>query len=129
MSFGYALKKFREDRGLSLRELGKLCEISYAYISRLEKAEKTAPSDQTVDALIRALKIDARRTKLLRTLVGITAPECLIDVFVEDDQRDLNLFGPLSTMSFRGRRPLTKEDWRRKADRLEAFLAEDTNHV
>ena len=43
MSFGYALRKFREARNLSLREFGKLCDIDHAYIHRLEREEKTAP--------------------------------------------------------------------------------------
>ena len=58
MSFGYALRKFRESRHLSLREFGKLCDIDHAYIHRLEREEKTAPSEQVVDAFVRALKLN-----------------------------------------------------------------------
>ena len=51
MSFGHALRRFREDRSLSLREFGKLCGIDHAYIHRLEREEKTAPSQPVVEAL------------------------------------------------------------------------------
>ena len=74
MSFGYALKRFREERDLSLRELGKLCEIDHAYIHRLEKDEKTAPSDQVIDSFVRNLKLSSRRARLLRLLVGKILP-------------------------------------------------------
>ena len=53
MSFGYALRKFREGRGLSLRELGTLCGIDHAYIHRLEKDEKTAPSPAAIRWTVR----------------------------------------------------------------------------
>lgn len=125
MSFGYALRKFREDRNLSLREFGKLCDIDHAYIHRLEKEEKTAPSEQVVDSFIRALKLGPRRARLLRLLVGKTMHERLIDVFVEDENRSLELLEPLAQMSFRGTRPETKDDWRKKADQLNRLLEDD----
>lgn len=124
MSFGYALRKFREERGLSLREFGKLCEIDHAYIHRLEKDEKTAPSEEVVDSFARTLKLSPRRSRLLRLLVGKTVNERLIDVFLEDEERPLELLEPLAQMSFRGKRPETPDDWRRQADRLNAFLGE-----
>nr|VFK13447.1 MAG: Helix-turn-helix domain-containing protein [Candidatus Kentron sp. LFY] len=124
MSFGYVLRKFREERGLSLRELGKLCEIDHAYIHRLEKDEKTAPSEEVVDSFVRNLKLSPRRIRLLRLLVGKIINKQLIDVFLEDEERSLELLEPLAQMSFRGKRPETLDDWRRQAGRLNDFLAE-----
>ena len=125
MSFGYALRKFREDRNLSLREFGKLCEVDHAYIHRLEKDEKTAPSEQVIDSFVRALKLSPRRAGLLRLLVGKTVNEQLVDVFIEDEDRPLDLLEPAHQMSFRGKRPETKEEWRRHIDRLAALFDED----
>ena len=125
MSFGYALRKFREARNLSLREFGKLCDIDHAYIHRLEREEKTAPSEQVVDALARALKLSPRNARLLRLLVGKTVNHTLIDVFVEDVDRPLELLEPAHQMSFRGRRPETMGDWRRHVDRLASLFDED----
>ncbi len=125
MSFGYALKKFREGRDLSLRELGKLCEIDHAYIHRLEKDEKTAPSDEVVASFIRCLKLTPRRAQLLKLLVGKTVHEQLIDVFIEDEDRDLQLLEPAYQTSFRGKRPESKDEWRKHIDRLAKFLSQD----
>ena len=125
MSFGYVLRKFREERGLSLREFGKLCGIDHAYIHRLEKEERNAPSDEVVDSFTRTLKLSPRRARLLRLLVGKRVNEQLVDVFVEDEGRSLELLEPLARMSFRGRRPEMREDWRKLADRLAKFLEEE----
>lgn len=122
MSFGYALRKFRKRRGLTLRELGKLCGIHYTYIHRLEKEERTSPSEETVDSLINTLKLDRRRAHLLHLLVGQTASDQLIEVFLEDEERPIELFESLASMSFRGRRPKTKDEWRKWAERLEEFM-------
>lgn len=124
MSFGYVLKKFREDRGLSLRELGKLCEIDHAYIHRLEKDEKNSPSEEVVESFVRTLKLNSRRANFLRFLVGMTINEQLIDVFLEDEECPLEHLKPLAQMSFRGKRPETQDEWRRQADRLIKFLEE-----
>lgn len=124
MSFGYALKKFREERGLSLRELGRLCDKDYAYIHRLEKGEKTAPSEETVNTLARKLKLDSRRSRILRFLVGREVSADLIDVFLEDEERPVEDFESLAQFSFRGQRPENKDDWRRWADWLADKFAE-----
>ncbi len=125
MSFGYALKRFREERDLSLRELGKLCEIDHAYIHRLEKDEKTAPSEQVIDSFVRNLKLTPRRARLLRLLVGKSMNEELVDVFIDDEERPLDLLEPSFQMSFRGKRPATKDEWRRHIDRLAALFDDE----
>ena len=105
MSFGYTLRKFREARNLSLREFGKLCDVDHAYIHRLEREEKTAPSDQVVDAFARTLKLNPRASLLLRLLVGKTVSHALIDVFVEDEERQLDLLEPALPNEFPGKTP------------------------
>ena len=66
----HPLKKFREERGLSLRECARLSGVDHAYIHRLEKGEKTDPSDVVVDNLTRGLKLSARHARLFRFLIG-----------------------------------------------------------
>ena len=125
MSFGYTLRRFREARNLSLREFGKLCGIDHAYIHRLEREEKTAPSEQVVDAFVRTLKLSPRRAQLLRLLVGNAVNRTLIEVFVKDEDRPLDLLEPAHQMSFRGKRPETEDEWRQHVDRLAGFFNED----
>jgi HTH-type transcriptional regulator, competence development regulator len=122
MSFGYALRKFREGRGLSLRELGTLCGIDHAYIHRLEKDEKTAPSEDVIEVLARNLKLNARRTRMLGFLVGKNADGALIDLFLEEEDQPVEVFESLATMSFRGRRPDSKDEWRKLAERVKEFV-------
>ena len=125
MSFGHTLKRFREARNLSLREFAKLCDVDHAYIHRLERDEKTAPSEQVVDSFVRTLKLTPRRAELLRMLVGKTVNPTLVDVFLEDEDRPLDLLEPAYQMSFRGKRPETEDDWRQHVDRLASFFGED----
>lgn len=125
MSFGYTLKRFRDARNLSLREFGKLSGIDHAYIHRLERDEKTAPSEHVIDSFVRTLKLSPRRARLLRMLVGKTVNHTLIEVFVEDADLPLDLLEPAHQMSFRGKRPETKDDWRRHVDRLAAFMGDE----
>src|SRR5213082_1489813 len=58
--FGVALKTLRERRTLYGRELSTLAELDHAYENRLEAGEKTNPSDEVLDKLVRALKPSER---------------------------------------------------------------------
>lgn len=58
MTLGQLLSYYREERGFSLRELATLSGISHAYIHRLENGEKEYPSQKTLKALTKALKLD-----------------------------------------------------------------------
>jgi len=58
-AFSAALTMLRERRTLSGRELSKLAEVDHAYESRLESGEKDNPSDDTIDKLLRGLKLKA----------------------------------------------------------------------
>ncbi len=55
-ALGVLLKKMREQRGLSFRELGRLAELDHAYIYRLEAGDKDDPSTEALGKLTRALK-------------------------------------------------------------------------
>jgi HTH-type transcriptional regulator, competence development regulator len=68
--FSAALKKLRERRNLSGRELSLIAKIDHAYESRLESGEKENPSDETVDKLLRGLKPSDRDAQILRWLAN-----------------------------------------------------------
>ena len=66
--FSAALKKLRERRNLSGRELSLIAKIDHAYESRLESGEKMNPSDEAVEKLLRGLKPSGRDAQIFRWL-------------------------------------------------------------
>ena len=67
---GLAATKRRRVVGLRREELATLAGISAAYYLRLEQGRATSPSTQVVDALARALRLDARSTQYLHDLAA-----------------------------------------------------------
>lgn len=57
---GLLLRRLREARDLSSRELGQLADIDHTYVYRLETGEKQSPSDELLARLLRVLKADPR---------------------------------------------------------------------
>ena len=70
---GLVAGKRRRVAGLRREELATLAGISSAYYLRLEQGRATHPSAQVVDALARALRLDARSTQYLHDLAGPAA--------------------------------------------------------
>ena len=66
---GTALRKLRDRRTLSVRELGKLSEVDHAYVYRLESGEKTSPSPELIGKLLKTLKTSDRDSAMVRWLV------------------------------------------------------------
>jgi HTH-type transcriptional regulator, competence development regulator len=110
-AFGVVLRRLREERRLSLREVAQLGQVDHAYIYRLETGEKESPSEEVVGRLIRVLKPQERVAKILYFLA--THPETDLKLVGEtiDDPRfgaeDLELAGQIR---FRGKaRPSPKD--------------------
>ena len=66
---GVALRKLRDRRTLSIRELGRLAKIDHAYIYRLELGDKTSPSPERIARLLSILKANARDSAMVKWLV------------------------------------------------------------
>ncbi|GAA4479330.1 helix-turn-helix transcriptional regulator [Microbacterium panaciterrae] len=64
----------RRARGLRREELAALAGISVDYVTRLEQGRATAPSEQVVEALARALRLDDAERDRLFLLAGRSAP-------------------------------------------------------
>ena len=129
IGFGDALKRFREDRGLSLRELDKLSGVNYAYIQRLESNEKTAPSEDKLDALYSALKLSPQRRGLLNCLLTISpVPDALFEAMFQHPAASVDAFLIASRVSFRGARPTTAQDWIRKLDEIDIEILRNRDH-
>lgn len=66
---GVALRKLRDRRTLSIREVGRLADIDHAYIYRLELGEKTSPSPEHIAKLLSVLKANSRDSAMVKWLV------------------------------------------------------------
>ena len=124
MHFGELLKRFREERKFTLRDLAKLSEVDHAYIYRLETGEKATPSDDTLNALTKALRLHSRTARILRFLVDQPTPNDLVELVLDEPEHDLADFESVSAMSHRGARPKTKEDWRRRLNMVREMREE-----
>jgi transcriptional regulator with XRE-family HTH domain len=126
IGFGDALKRFRDERGLSLRELDKLSGVNYAYIQRLENSENTAPSEDKVDALASALKLSSQRKAMLKCLQTLPAvPDALFEAMLQHPPATVDAFMIASKVSFRGTRPTTPQDWIRQLDEIDIRILEN----
>lgn len=65
--------RIRRVPGLRREEVALLAGVSTDYYTRLEQGRSVTPSAQVIDALIRALDLDAAGENYLRTLVGSAA--------------------------------------------------------
>ncbi len=122
MDYGTALNRFRTERGLSLRELATLSGVDHAYIHRLESGDKTAPSPDVMDKLARALKLSPVRRKFFEfTAMAGAIDDHLFEVGFKDPER-LETIKVAATMSFRGAKPSTEEEWRSKLDQIQELI-------
>lgn len=67
-AFGVVLRTLRVRRKLSLRDLGALAEINYAYISKIERGDKEPPPATTFARLSRHLKATSHELAILEFL-------------------------------------------------------------
>ena len=122
MNFGSALRYFREERSLSLRELSTLSSVDHAYIHRLESGDKTAPSPEVLEKLARGLKLTTHKRRMLELLTATDSMDNhLFELALEVPER-YELVKVAATMSFRGTRPASKADWVEKLDQIEDLL-------
>jgi transcriptional regulator with XRE-family HTH domain len=129
IGFGEALKRYRDERGLSLRELDKLSGVNYAYIQRLESNDKTAPSDDKIDALCNALKLSPQRRGILRSLLSTQpVPDALFDAMLQHPVATVDAFIIASRVSFRGSRPTSPEDWIAQLDDIDVNILKNRDH-
>ena len=102
-ALGFLLRGLRDERGLNLRELGQLADVDHAYIQRLETGAKTAPSDEVIARLAKALKAPKREADMLPYLAE--HPDIPVDLveFVHDEPTvSFVEFRGLATVAHRG---------------------------
>ena len=125
-ALGFMLKRLREERGLSLRELAQLGELDHAYIYRLETGDKEAPSEDTLAKLVRGLKAGKREAEMLRYVAKFpdTDPELLNYVFSNPAEPDLSfeLFSSVASINHRGN---PRTDYAKLFARVRKIIAEE----
>jgi transcriptional regulator with XRE-family HTH domain len=121
-AFGTVLKRLREAKGLSLRDVNKLSGVDHAYVHRLETGEKEAPSDDALTQIFRALKPTKRQEAIVRFISGRdVAPELVDPSIIDEEQIALEDFESAATMSFRGKKPASPGEWRKLIDKIRAM--------
>jgi HTH-type transcriptional regulator, competence development regulator len=99
---GFLLRKLRETRTLTTRELGQLAEIDHTYIYRLESGEKQAPSDDLLKRLMRVLKADEREAEMAQWLVSNDANPDWVEHALTKPDLTAEMFEMGASMRHRG---------------------------
>ncbi|GAA3990701.1 hypothetical protein GCM10022279_12310 [Comamonas faecalis] len=100
---GVALKTLRERRTLSLREIGQLSSVDHAYVHRLESGEKTNPSADLVEKLLKVLKPGERDAALVLWLVDhAEADPRLVEFVLNDPSISIDIFSAAAGVRHRG---------------------------
>jgi transcriptional regulator with XRE-family HTH domain len=100
---GIALKTLRERRTLSLREVSQLSSVDHAYVYRLETGDKTNPSQELVEKLLKVLKPGARDAALVMWLADhADADPSLVEFVLRDPTIDIDVFSAAASVRHRG---------------------------
>jgi transcriptional regulator with XRE-family HTH domain len=105
LGLGTALRKLRERRTLSLREMSQLSEVDHTYVHRLETGEKTNPSMELVSKLLKVLKASEREASIVKWLIDHpdANPE-LVEFGLDDGTVTLEEFSMAAGSRHRGAR-------------------------
>lgn len=100
---GAALRTLRTRRTLSVRELGKLTDVDHAYIHRLETGEKTNPSAELIQKILKALKPNERDSNIVQWLVEHPdADPALVEFVLIDPSVEIDTFTVAASTRHRG---------------------------
>ncbi|SDA65563.1 Helix-turn-helix domain-containing protein [Pseudomonas sp. NFACC15-1] len=115
------IASMRERKELSFRDLEKRAgDLDHAYIWRLEKGDRAAPSEDVVVRLSHALELDNRESDVFRLLAkSVTVDNALYLLMLERKDIPWEDFEDVATMSFRGERPNTKEAWIKRIELIQ----------
>jgi transcriptional regulator with XRE-family HTH domain len=75
-TFGKVIRQARKDKGYSQRDLAKLVEVDYTYLSKLENDHAAyPPSKEVIRLLVRYLDLTEREEELIYLAGRITADD------------------------------------------------------
>ncbi|MBT2374397.1 helix-turn-helix domain-containing protein [Pseudomonas fluorescens] len=121
MDLGEFIATVRERKELSFRDLEKRAgDLDHAYIWRLEKGDRAAPSEDVVMRLSQALELDERESEVFRLLAKpVTIENALYHLMLSRMDIPWEDFEDVATMSFRGERPNTEEAWLKRIELIQ----------
>ncbi|MGP1716458.1 MAG: helix-turn-helix domain-containing protein [Methylophilus sp.] len=122
---GLALKRFRETRTFSVREFGTLSGIDHAYIYRLETGEKTNPSEDVIEKLLKYLKPPTRDAFIIKWLANNpdTDPE-LVEYVLNNPSVSFDIFVGAAGIRHRG---TTRPDPETLINKVTILFGEEDN--
>lgn len=85
-SLGQILKRRRKEKGLIQKEVAEKADISMAFLSALERGEKTSAKKETIKALANALDLSERE---LLIAAGFIADDDKKELLIQFDKMDL----------------------------------------
>lgn len=114
------IASMRERKELSFRELEKRAgDLDHAYIWRLEKGDRVAPSEDVVVRLSQALELDEREGEVFHLLAkSVNVDNALYGLMVSRLDLPWDVLEDVASMSFRGERPTTEEAWLKRINML-----------
>lgn len=96
---GLALRILRENRKLTLREIGKLSDVDHAYINRLENGEKNKPSIKFILKLFKTLKPSVRDAAMIEWLIRNPETDCkLVSYVLSNPNVSFNVFAAVASL-------------------------------
>ncbi len=100
---GVALKTLRERRTLSVREVGQLATVDHAYVHRLESGEKTNPSADMLQKLLKVLKPGERDGAIVTWLASHSdADPNLVAYVLQDPSIGIEIYSAAAGVRHRG---------------------------
>jgi transcriptional regulator with XRE-family HTH domain len=102
-ALGVLLSKLRERRGLDLRELATLVELDRSYIYRLETGDRSTPSPDAFEKLLKILKANSRDRQIAEVVLRHpTMLPSLVALSMDDEGREIDLLELAAVAAFRG---------------------------
>ncbi|MDF1896685.1 helix-turn-helix domain-containing protein [Rahnella contaminans] len=121
MDLAAFIATMRERKQLSFRDLEKKSgDIDHAYIWRLEKGDRAAPSEDVILRLSHALELNERERNIFKLLSNsVNIENTLYSLMLSRLDIPWEDFEDVATMSFRGERPNTEEAWLKRIELIQ----------
>lgn len=98
---GLLLRRLREARDLSMREVGQLADVDHTYIFRLETGEKQSPSEELLARLLKVLRAKPREVEMAQFMMNNDVNPAWVDHVLSTDMT-AEMFEMGASMRHRG---------------------------